>query len=97
MKIFVRWILCWATELWILAFSRNREYWADAIGAALAGKEAMIGALIKLKDGPALTPAERTHIRFMVRGDITSTHPNTDQRIKALKAETYLKRLPRKS
>ena len=96
LKRFFRWMLGWWTELWILAFSREREYWADAVGAALAGKEAMIGALQKLESGPALTSEERAHARFMFRGNVFSTHPSMPQRIKALENETYLKRLPLK-
>jgi heat shock protein HtpX len=94
LKQFARWVICWAAELAILAFSRKREYWADAIGAALAGKEAMIGALEKIEQGPALTADEKTHARFMVRGKVFSTHPSTADRIKALEEETYLRRLP---
>lgn len=97
LKQFVRWTISWAAELFILAFSRKREYWADAIGAALAGKEAMIGALRKLEDGPSPTGAERQNARFMFRGravTLFSTHPKTSQRIAALEAETYLRRLP---
>ena len=93
-KQIVRWVVCWAAELAILAFSRKREYWADAIGAALAGKSAMIGALKKLEEAPALTGDEITHARFMFRGRALSTHPSTAQRIGALEAETYLKQLP---
>lgn len=95
-KQFVRWIICWAAELCILAFSRKREYVADAIGAALAGKDAMIGALRKLDAAPALTSNERTHARFMVRGKPFSTHPGTTDRITAIEQETYIRRLPRR-
>ena len=94
-KQFARWIICWAAELFILAFSRRREYVADAIGAALAGKEAMIGALNKLEDAPRLTAAENTHARFMFRGRLGSTHPATRDRIQALEKETYIQKLPR--
>ena len=80
----------------ILAFSRNREYWADAIGAALTSKEAMIGALQKLEQAPRLSGNENAHARFMFRGRAFSTHPSMPQRIKALEDETYIKRLPRK-
>jgi heat shock protein HtpX len=98
-KQFVRWVICWVAELAILGFSRKREYWADAIGAALAGKDAMIGALRKLDEAPPLSWAENTHARFMVRGRVSgllNTHPSIDQRIRALEAEIYLKRLPRR-
>lgn len=93
-KQFARWIICWAAELYILAFSRRREYWADAIGAALAGKEAMIGALEKLDKAPALSRPEQTHARFMFRGKPLSTHPATADRIQALREETFIRRLP---
>lgn len=92
-KQFVRWIICWAAELFILAHSRHREYWADAVGAALAGKDAAISALRKVHAAPSLTHRERTHARFMFRGTF-STHPTLDQRIEALRNETYLRRLP---
>ncbi len=94
MKQVARWILCWAAELGILAFSRHREFHADAIGAALAGKQAMIGALRKIETAPALTSTERRHARFMFRGKPFSTHPSTAARIAALEQETYLRRLP---
>ncbi len=94
LKQFARWVICWAAELAILAFSRRREYWADAIGAALAGKEAMIGALKKLEQAPVLTGTESIHARFMFRGTL-STHPTMAQRIDALERETYIQRLPR--
>jgi heat shock protein HtpX len=98
LKQCVRWVICWAAELYILAFSRKREYWADTIGAALTSKEAMTGVLRKLDQGPPLTDAENMHARFMVRGRISglfSTHPSGEERIAAIEAETYLRQLPR--
>lgn len=97
MKQVARWIICWAAELYILSHSRKREYWADAVGAALAGKDAMIDALKKLEQAPALSGAEQTHARFMVRGrpaGLLSTHPSFAQRIQALENETYIHKLP---
>lgn len=99
LKQFARWVISWVAELFILGFSRRREYWADAIGAELAGKEAMIGALRKLETAPALTGEEKRNARFMFRGKVNalfSTHPQTSDRIAALEAETYLRRLPRR-
>lgn len=96
-KQFARWIICWAAELYILACSRHREYIADAIGATLAGKEALISALQQLDKAPDLTEAENTHARFMVRGrfeGLFSTHPSIADRITALEQETYLRQLP---
>jgi heat shock protein HtpX len=101
LKQAVRWIVCWGAELYILAFSRKREYWADAIGAALTSKEAMIGALSKLAAAPPeLSDAENAHARFMVRGRanrLLATHPTFEERIEALEDETYLGQLPRRS
>jgi heat shock protein HtpX len=97
LKLLARWIICWAAELAILSFSRRREYWADAIGAALAGKEVMISALNKMSDAPELTTTESTHARFMFRGrfvGLFSTHPTMEARIAALQDETYLRQLP---
>jgi heat shock protein HtpX len=96
MKQFARWVICWAAELAILAFSRKREYWADAAGAALAGKTAMIGALRALDRDPAVSGGEKTHARFMFRGTL-STHPTMAQRIAALESEAYIRKLPRRS
>jgi heat shock protein HtpX len=93
LKQAARWVICWAAELYILAFSRKREYWADAIGAALTSKEAMIGALRALEKAPTPIGAERTHARFMFHTSL-STHPSTAQRIRALEQETYLRQLP---
>ncbi len=97
LKQVVRWVICLFAELYILSFSRKREYWADAIGAALTSKEAMIGALRAL-DGMPVTDMERLHARFMFRGPVShwfSTHPPISDRIAALEAETYIRRLPR--
>lgn len=97
LKQFARWVISWVAELFILAFSRKREFWADAIGAALTSKDAMIGALRKLEAGPKLTEHENLNARFMCRGranSLLSTHPSTEDRIAALEAETYLKQLP---
>ncbi|MCJ9668545.1 MULTISPECIES: M48 family metalloprotease [unclassified Neorhizobium] len=94
-----RWILTWLSELFVLRLSRNREYWADAIGAALTSKEHMIAALEKLHNGPKLSDFERQHARLMFRGvarnSLLSTHPTLKQRRAALERETYLRRIPR--
>lgn len=92
-----RWILTWLSEVFILRLSRKREYWADAIGAALTSKEHMIGALEKLHNAPNLSSFERRHARLMVRGfseSLLSTHPTLDQRRNALLKESYIRRLP---
>ncbi len=93
-----RWILTWLSELYVLRLSRKREYWADAIGAALTGKEHMIAALEKLHNAPELDAFERQNARLMFRGiaggSLLSTHPTLEQRLAALEKETYLRRIP---
>lgn len=92
-KQFVRWIICWTAELAILAFSRRREFRADAIGAVLAGKHAMIGALRKLEKAPPPSRAERRHARFMISSTL-ATHPSTAQRVWALQRDVYIRHVP---
>ena len=67
--------------------------WADAIGAALTSKEAMIGALRKLDAMPAPSGTAKAHLRFLFHSPF-ATHPSTYARIKALEDETYMRRLP---
>jgi heat shock protein HtpX len=90
-----RWILTWVSELFVLWMSREREFWADAAGAALVGKENMLSALEKLHRGPALSDFERNHARLMVRGistgSLLSTHPTLEERRAALEDETFLR------
>ena len=92
-----RWFLTWLSELFVLRLSRNREYWADAIGAALTSKEDMIAALEKLHNAKPLSEFEHQHARLMVRGlaneSLFSTHPTLDERKMALWHETYLRRI----
>lgn len=93
-----RWALNWVAELGVLALSRKREYWADAVGAALTSKDAMRSALIKIHQTPAeLTAYESRNARLMFRGkgsSLFSTHPTLEQRVAALEAGDYLRRLP---
>ena len=94
----VRYLLCLFAELHIHAFSREREYWADAIGAALTSKQAMIGALKALDGLPAVSARENAHAHFMFHTPASkwfSTHPPLAARIEALEAETYIRQLPR--
>jgi len=94
---FGRWSLTWLSELYMLRLSRNREYWADAIGAALTSKEAMISALERLHQMPDLSSFERQNARLMFRGRtsaLLSTHPTLEERRAALQQETHLPRIP---
>ncbi len=91
-----RWLLTWLSELLVLSMSRQREYWADAVGAALTSKEAMISALEKLHQEPKLSSFERDYARLMVHGvdnALFSTHPTLPQRKRALEKGYYLGRV----
>ena len=72
----------------VAAFSRYREYRADAAGAQFAGRRKMIAALQRLqsfKDQPSQLPKEMTAfgIREGLMG-LFSSHPPLEQRIAAL-------------
>lgn len=75
----------------VLAFSRRREFRADAGGARLAGRENMIGALEALGRGAAKPLPDQiqafgisggTKARF---GRFFTSHPPLEERIEALK------------
>jgi heat shock protein HtpX len=78
----------------VMWFSRQREFRADAGGAALAGREKMIAALERLKlnhEQPAQLPDQIA--AFGVSGGVAKgikrlfmTHPPLDERIAALRA-----------
>jgi heat shock protein HtpX len=77
----------------VMWFSRQREYRADAGGAALAGKQNMIAALERLQMGqPSTLPDEL--VAFGINSKVKETmttlfmsHPPLNERIKALKAK----------
>lgn len=93
-----RWALNWMAELWVLGLSRKREYWADAVGAALTNTGAMKSALVKIHQAPGeLTAYESRNARLMFRGKgaaMFSTHPTLEQRLAALDSGDHLRRLP---
>jgi heat shock protein HtpX len=76
----------------VMAFSRWREYRADAGGAALAGRQKMIGALEALRR--TVEYADLTHkeslstlkISGKRRFALFSSHPSLEERIERLKA-----------
>jgi heat shock protein HtpX len=77
----------------VMWFSRQREFRADAGGARLAGRQAMIGALERLKQRHA-GPLPDRMAAFGISGGIGSgikrlfmTHPPLEERIAALKAQ----------
>lgn len=78
----------------VLWFSRYREYRADEAGARLAGKQAMISALLRLRDEQnmpdqmpkemqAFAIAEGQHQGFSLAA-LFHTHPSIEQRVEAL-------------
>jgi heat shock protein HtpX len=76
----------------VAAFSRWREFRADAGGARLAGRDSMIGALQALKrtyelEDPRTSPAIAAFKISSRRGSflsLLSTHPSLDERIERL-------------
>ena len=84
-------ILASAIVMW---FSRYREYRADEAGARLAGKQAMISALLRLqaetempdqmpKEMKAFAIAEGKEQGFSLAA-LFQTHPTIEQRVAAL-------------
>ncbi len=78
----------------VCAFSRGREFRADAGGAHLAGREKMIGALERLKAAHP-EPLPQQMRAFGIAGDgarglaaLLRTHPPLEDRIAALRAMT---------
>jgi len=76
----------------VMAFSRYREYHADAGGAYLAGKEKMIHALQSLKQTVQLVDTEQQSVAALKisgkRGGflgLFASHPDLDDRIERLK------------
>jgi len=83
-----------AASLIVAAFSRTREFRADAGGARLAGRERMIGALERLKSAHP-EPLPQQLQAFGIAGDAVSrfgrlfmTHPPLDERIGRLRSMT---------
>jgi len=76
----------------VAAFSRYREYRADAGGAELAGREKMIGALEALQRASGLVDltGKESLATLKISGkrkfSLFSTHPPLDERIARLKA-----------
>jgi heat shock protein HtpX len=77
----------------VMWFSRQREFRADAGGARLAGREKMVAALERLKQGVAQPHLPDQMAAFGISGGIGGglkrlfmSHPPLDERIAALKA-----------
>jgi Zn-dependent protease with chaperone function len=90
-------ILCVGTA-WMRWFSRQREFYADAVGAALTSPDAMLRALRKIAGfNDSAEAGEIDHKMLMFRaswgGHWFATHPSLEQRIAALRDRTYLARI----
>ena len=82
-------------SLLIAAYSRYREFRADAGGARLAGKESMISALQSLRalqeirdpkvENPAMAAFKISHVRKSGLATLFATHPPLEERIERLK------------
>jgi heat shock protein HtpX len=72
------------------AFSRRREFRADADAARLVGAQAMISALARLHEGPDDTELPKPVASLGLRGRsffaLLSTHPPLEARVAALQA-----------
>ncbi|MDD4929906.1 MAG: M48 family metalloprotease [Gallionella sp.] len=83
--------------LFLKAFSRGREYRADAFAAALVGKEHMAAALQTIAGETETAPAgQLSYNAFKISSsasfwELFSTHPDMHKRIQALHDNTYLK------
>jgi heat shock protein HtpX len=101
LKRFVRWVFTPTSQLELMRLSRQREYWADAIAAALVEKEHMIEALWAIRRGAnEVKTAPKQPAQFMLHHGIDglfSTHPRLGDRIAALEAERYINQLPYRS
>lgn len=83
----------------VMYFSRIREYRADEAGAQLAGKQAMISALLRLKqetEMPDQMPAEMKAFAISAGKEqgfsiaaLFQTHPSIDDRVAALQRLPY--------
>jgi len=73
----------------VMAFSRWREYRADAGGARLAGRDKMIGALARLSQGHGENTLPKAIQAFGISGGgvrkLFSSHPPIEERIAALR------------
>lgn len=81
----------------VMAFSRWREFRADAAGARFAGRGAMISALERLRGGHGENTLPKTLAAFGIAGPLADgfrrlfmSHPPLDERIAALRAASSI-------
>lgn len=94
-------LLAFVGELFTKGLSRNREFYADAVGAGLTTPETMAMALERVAGtAPPMTAQERNYGYLMFNGAklnrLFATHPTMKQRTDALRARTYIRTLPRR-
>lgn len=96
LKRWARTLFGFVGELALAAHSREREYWADAVGAHVTSPSAMISALQALRERHKPTKVEKQYAALMFRqvSWLFSTHPSMNKRIEALESRRYLDRLP---
>ena len=84
-------------SLGVKAFSRKREFRADAMAAKLISREHMKSALMRLSetsDSDMIVPEEQKQFAcFKINGrgfmELFSTHPSIEKRIRALEERSY--------
>jgi len=98
LKRAARWAFGLVGELALAFHSREREFWADAVGAYVTSPEDMIAALRQIDGHRGSDRLERQYAALMFRPVHTwlASHPPTAKRIEALERRSYLDRLPTK-
>ena len=100
-KHLARWMFTTISEIGIMALSRSREYWADAIAAVLIHPDAMISALKTIDRDQSRPPCnQKQFANLMFRANpagLFNTHPTLEERIIAIQTEHYIKKLPLKT
>lgn len=90
LRMFVRRLIFFISEIGAAALSRSREFRADAISAKLVGAPKMIAALERLSgDTAKMPPAQYGYARMKIRDNVLRTHPPIKDRIHALETGTY--------
>ena len=83
-------VLGMLASLVVMAFSRWREFRADAGSARLSGKDKMIAALARLSQGHGENSLPKAIQAFGIAGGgvrkLFSSHPPIEERIAALRA-----------
>lgn len=88
LKKFARWVFTPLSELYVLKFSREREFAADAIAGQLTSPEDIRSALVAIHFDQlsGLSPDQYVAVQIngRAKSDVWSTHPGTLKRIQSL-------------